>query len=132
MRMTARWLIGNSHADSTVVKANRIDATIVDKVSGTVALLEMSCSWIHRNREEMTDEKTAKYGPLRWELKQRFLKYKVTQCNIIINVLGGYSQDVSQQLKQSVREKSNVVALQMQKAVPTSTLNIARTFKILR
>ena len=72
----------------------------------------MSLPWI-QNREENTDEKMAKYGPLRWELKQRFPKYKVTQYNIIINDLGGYSKDVSQALQQMVGEKSNVVALQM-------------------
>ena len=33
-------------------------------------------------------EKTSKYGPLRWELKQRHPNYKVTQHNIIIVVLG--------------------------------------------
>ena len=117
-----------SRHNKTVVKANRIDATIVDKESETVAVLEMSCPWIQQNREEKTDEKTAKYEPLRWELKQRFPKYKVTQYNIIIDVLGGYSKDVIQALKQLVGEKSNAVALQMKKAVLTSTLKIARTF----
>ena len=65
------------YADSTVVKANRIDATIVDKEIETVAVLEMSCPWIQQNREENTDKKTAKYAPLLWELKQRFPKYKL-------------------------------------------------------
>ena len=76
------------YADSTVVKANRIDATTVDKESETVAVLEMSCPWIQQNREGKTDETTAKYGPLRWELKQRFPKYKMTHYNVIIEVLG--------------------------------------------
>ena len=129
-RAIAYWDIP-FYADSTVVKANRTDATIVDKESETVAVLEMSCPWI-QNREEKTDDKTAKYGPLLWELKQRFPKYKVTQYNIIIDVLGGYSKDISQALKQLVGEKRNVAAQQKQKAVMTSTFNTARTFKIPR
>ena len=39
-------------------------------------------------------EKTQKYGPLWWELKRQFQGYKVTQHNIIMDVLGEYSKDV--------------------------------------
>ena len=37
-------------------------------------------------------EKTRKYGPLRYELKQQFKGYKVEQFNIIMGVLGGYQE----------------------------------------
>ena len=33
--------------------------------------LKMSCPWVS-NRDKMTSEKTMKYAPLRWELKQRY------------------------------------------------------------
>ena len=33
-------------------------------------------------------EKTFKYGPMMWELKQRYNGYRVEQYNVIIDVLG--------------------------------------------
>ena len=47
------------YADNTHVKANRIDATIVDKENKKVSVIEMSCPWIE-NREEKDAEKTTK------------------------------------------------------------------------
>ena len=77
-------------------------------------------------------EKTSKYGPLRWELQQTHpADYKVTQHNIIIDVLGGYSQDMTKTLKQLVGNRYRSVAAQMQKSVVTSSLHIARSFKVL-
>ena len=115
-------------ADTTHVKANRIDARIIDKERKEVKQLEMRCPWLE-NREEKAIEKTSKYGPLRWELQHP--DYKITQYNIIIDVLGGYSQDLSKTLKQLVRNKYRSVAAQMQKSVVTSSLHIARSFKVL-
>ena len=43
-----------------------------------VITLEMSCPWV-TNREKKKEEKTTKYGPLRWELKQNYQRYKVKQ-----------------------------------------------------
>ena len=52
------------YADNTHVKANMIDATIVDKENKKVSVIEMSCSWVE-NMEEKDAEKTTKYGSLR-------------------------------------------------------------------
>ena len=117
-------------ADTTHVKANRIDARIIDKERKEVKLLEMSCPWVE-NREEKVVEKTSKYGPLRWELQQRYPDYKLTQHNIIIDVLGGYSQDLTETLKQLVGNRYRSVVAQMQKSVVTSSLHITRSFKVL-
>ena len=51
------------YADHTEVRANRVDARIVDKDRKTVTLLEMSCPWIE-NRKQKDEEKTHKYAPL--------------------------------------------------------------------
>ena len=117
-------------ADSTHVKANRCDARINDKERKEVKLIELSCPWVE-NREEKAMEKTSKYGPLRSELQQRHPDYKVTQHNIIIDVLGGYFQDPTKTLKQLVGNRYRLVAAQMQKSVVTSSLHIARSFKVL-
>ena len=129
-RAIAYWDIP-LYADNTHVKANRIDATIVDKENKKVSVIEMSCPWIE-NREDKDAEKTTKYGPLRWELEQRYPEYRVTQFNIIVDVLGGYSRDVRKALKELVGDKSDTIALQIQKSVITSSLNIARRFKLLK
>ena len=51
----------------------------------------MSCPWIE-SRAKKDEEKTLKYGPMMWELKQRYNGYRVEQYNVIIDVLGGYSK----------------------------------------
>ena len=129
-RAIAYWDI-SLYADNTHVKANRIDATIVDKENKRVSVIEMSCPWVE-NREEKDAEKTTKYGPLHWELEQRYPEYRVRQFNIIVDVLGGYSRDVRKALKELVGDKSDTIALQIQKLVITSSLNIARRFKLFK
>ena len=52
------------------------------------------------NCEVRDMEKTQKYGPLMWELRERNPSHQVNQCNIIIDVLGGYSADASHALKE--------------------------------
>ena len=58
------------YAENAEVKANRIDARVVDKKRKGVAMIEMSCPWMD-NRSTKEAEKTTKYGRLRWELKQQ-------------------------------------------------------------
>jgi len=64
-------------AEHQEMRSNWEDARIVNHKSRQVTALEMSCPWSN-NRENNSEEKTFKYGPLRWELKQQF---PVTRCN---------------------------------------------------
>ena len=111
------------------VTANRVDARIIDHQTKRVITLEMSCPWI-TNRTKKTAEKTLKYGPLRWELKQQYQGYEVRQYNIIMDVLGGWSRDLDVTMKELVGSRSKRVLQNMQKAVLSGSLNIARTFKV--
>ena len=43
-----------------------------------------------------------KYAPLRWELKQKYPGYEISQYNIIVDVLGGWSTDVEVAVKELV------------------------------
>ncbi|CAH3154739.1 unnamed protein product, partial [Porites lobata] len=90
-------------ADTTQLKANRIDATVIDKTSKQVTVIEMSCPWLE-NRESKDFEKTTKYNKLRLELTNRYPKYKINQyINIITDVLGGCSKaEVEQNAKELV------------------------------
>ena len=70
------------------VRQNRVDARFIDHEKKRVLAVEMSCPWTE-NREKKQEQKTIKYAPLRWELKQQFPGYDFRQYNIIIDVLGG-------------------------------------------
>ena len=102
------------YAESVMVKANRIDARIVEKERKRVAVIEMSCPWMD-NRVIKDAEKTAKYGPLRWELKQQYPGYEVKQFNVIIDVLGGWSVDVEETMKGLFGQRLRSVLRRMQK-----------------
>ena len=91
----------------------------MDKENKRVSVIKMSCPWVE-NRDEKDAKKTTKYGPLRWELEQRYPEYRVRQFNIIVDVLGGYSRDVRKALKELVGDKSDTIALQIQKSVITT------------
>ena len=43
-----------------------------------------------------------KYAPLRWELKQKYPEYEISQYNIIVDILGGWSTDVEVAVKELV------------------------------
>ena len=91
------------------LRANRLDARIVNNRDKQVIALEMSCPWVN-NR----DKKPMKYAPLRWELKQRYPGYESNECNIILDVLGGWSKDLDVTLLKLVGSKAKVVLKKMQ------------------
>ena len=73
------------YAENVMVRANRIDMRVADKERKQIVVIEMSCPWME-NRAIEDAEKTAKYSPLRWELKQQYPGYEVKQSNISIDV----------------------------------------------
>ena len=111
------------------LRANRIDAWIINHQEKKVIAIEMSCPWVS-NRQKKTSEKTMKYTPLRWELKQKYTGYEISQYNIIVDVLGGWSADVEVAVKELVGRRHRDVLKKMQRACLPVTLNIARTFKV--
>ena len=125
---TAFWNVP-LFADTTQVKANRIDATVIDKTSKQVRVIEMSCPWLE-NRESKVFEKTTKYSQLRLELTNRYPEYKVNQYNIIMDVLGGCSKEAEQNIKELVGDKCESIMRQMQKTTLSSSLHIAIMFKL--
>ena len=118
------------YADHQEVRANRVNARFVNHESKKVMTIEMSCLWIS-NREKKSEEKTMKYGPLRWELKEQYKGYEVHQYNIIMDVLGGWSRETEISVRPLVGWKTTQVLERLQKAVLSATLNIARTFKVV-
>ena len=60
----------SAYAEQQEVRMNKVDAYIINHKTKQVITLEMSCALI-ANREKKSEEKTLKYGPLRWEWKQQ-------------------------------------------------------------
>ena len=52
------------------------------------------------------------------------------QYNIIMDVLGGCSKEVEKNIKELVGDKCELIMHQMQKAILSSSLRIARMFKL--
>lgn len=96
----------------------------MDRKKKVVSMLEMSCPWME-NRESKMQEKTQKY-----ELKTQFKGFKIHQHNIILDVLGGYSKELKDTVRQLVGARSKDVLLKMQKSVLSNSLHIARFFNI--
>ena len=104
---------------------------VIDNKKKKVVLLEMSCPWVS-NRAIKCAENTSTYAPLRYELRRRYPGYKTEEHNIIIDELGESSRSAKERLGQLVGSgRCNSVFKNMQKAVVSSSLNIARTFKVL-
>ena len=110
-------------------KHNRVDARFIDHEKKVLAA-EMSCPWTE-NREKKQEEKTIKYGPLHWELKQQFPGYDIRHYNIIIDVLGGWSTEVDEAVRELFGARGGEILLRMQRAIIPHTLNIARTLKVM-
>ena len=117
-------------ADTTQVKANRIDATVIDKTSKQVRVIEMSCLWLENRESKDFEKTTTKYSQLRLELTNRYPEYKVNQYNIIMDFLGGCLKEVEKNIKELVGDKCESIMRQMQKAILSSSLHIARMFKL--
>ena len=79
---------------------------------------------------EKQEEKTLKYGPLRWGLKRQYQSFQVTQHNIIIDVLCGYSKSASSTVKELVGSRNEEALKRIQKSIISNGLNIARSFKV--
>ena len=64
------------NADHACVKANGVDPRFLDQKGKKVWAVEMSCPWVEDSGKK-NEEKTAKYGTLRCELRKRYPGYNV-------------------------------------------------------
>ena len=68
---------------------------------------------------------TARYH----QRKQQYLGYEAKQLNMIIDVLGGWTVQLEETLKDLVGQRSRSVLRRMQKVILSDSLNIARALK---
>ena len=57
--------------------------------------------------------------------------YEISQYNIIVDILGGWSTDMEVDVKEVVGRRQRDVLKKMQRACLSIILNIARTFKVV-
>ena len=74
----------------------------------------MSCPWMD-NWAQKGEEKSRKYGPLRWKLKQPYPGYLVKQHSIRIDVLGVWSREVDLSMRELFRDRGGEILRRMQK-----------------
>ena len=110
----------------------RPDAKIIDIDEKKIFVLEMSVPWIE-NRRSKLEEKVEKYVNIVQSLKITNPMYKVKQLTFIIDGLGGYSKDLSENLKELKFDKDEIRNIQggMQKIVLSEASVIIDRFKML-
>ncbi|PFX24876.1 hypothetical protein AWC38_SpisGene10518 [Stylophora pistillata] len=69
------------------------------------------------NRGKKDEEKTLKYGPLRWEMKAQYKGYNINQYNVIMDVLGGWSVDMERSLRRLLGSRCKEILRLMQRSV---------------
>ena len=94
-------------------------------------LIEMTVPWTS-NREEKLEFKEGKYVNILEGLKFENPSYDVEQITLVMDVYGGYGQDLIDNIRKVVKEKGMLTSIitNMQKSVISSAANLSRTFKI--
>lgn len=107
------------------------DGKIVLKQEKVVFIVEMTVPWID-TRDERYAYKIAKYHPVRQNTRLLYPDYEVIPLTLVIDVLGGYSSSLPQNIGKLCNDKHivNKVIKSMQKVVLSEAVHISRRFKL--
>ena len=96
-----------------------------------IYLVEMTVPWTE-NREAKYDYKCEKYIQVQQNLKIEFPEYEVSQITLVMDVFGGFSDNLEENIGKVIKEKLLVKAIikDMQKTIISNMANLSRTFKI--
>ena len=96
-----------------------------------IYLVEMTVPWTE-NRPEKYSYKSEKYRNILQSLQFEYPNHKVDQITIVMDVFGGYGQDLVDNIGKVFKKKEDIrsVIRNMQKSVVSSSANLSRTFKI--
>jgi len=96
-----------------------------------IYLLEMTVPWTE-NRVEKFSFKAKKYQQILHTLKLEYPNHSVDQITIVMDVFGGYDQNLVESIKKIFTDKDEIRSIikNMQKSVIASSANLSRTFKI--
>ena len=102
-----------------------------DGTEKSIFLLEMTVPWT-QNRKEKYSYKADKYKNILINLKFENQDYSVDQITIVMDVFGGFGNDLVENISKIFKRKEDVskIIKNMQKSVIASAANLSRTFKI--
>ena len=91
----------------------------------------MTVPWIS-NRDVKYELKSNKYKIIQTNLKLQHRDYKIDQITLVIDVFGGYSQHLSDNIGKIIKDKNVKIFFinDMQKSVLSSAASIAKGFKL--
>ena len=91
----------------------------------------MTVPWT-TNRDEKYAHKIEKYENIIHALKLEYPNYSVDQITIVMDVFGGYSRNLVDNIKKffSAREDIRSIIKNMRRSIISNAVNISRTFKI--
>ena len=59
-----------------------------------------------------------KYATMRWEIRHQFPDYRITQYNMMVDVLGGYLRETTENMRELLgKQRRDQVLLSMQKSI---------------
>ena len=122
---------GNREEDDT--KLFRPDAKLRLEQEQQIFILEMTVPWINEGGvRSKYQEKNYKYWNVLNKLRLDYPNYEVNQLTFIIDVLGGHSKHLSENVSKIVKDKARVksIVYNMQKSVLSSAAHTTRKFKL--
>ena len=110
----------------------RPDGKIIDTASKKILVLEMSVPWIE-NRKIKIEEKVKKYINIVQSLKVENPGYSVRQLTFIMDCMGGFSIDLTENLALLGFTKKEIDSILpgMQRIVITEANSMINRFKVL-
>ena len=112
-------------------KMLRPDGKLIFKQEKKIVLLEMSVPWIE-NRESKIKEKDDKYRDIITKIKVENPGHSVVQATFIIDVLGGYSAHLKENIAKVGYKSDDIerIMMKMQKIVLSEASYIVNKFKM--
>ena len=109
----------------------RPDGKILIKAEKKIFTVEITISWIDI-REKRYDEKVEKYETIRRNLKRDEPDYAVDQITLVMDSLGGYSQNLRDNIGKVFNDVKTIdrITRKMQKSVLNNSVHISRCFKL--
>ena len=117
--------------DEKEVTVPRPDGRIIMVAEKKIFLIEMTVPWIE-NREMKFEFKENKYKIIQTNLKLEYPEFEVDQITLVLDVLGGYSKHLEDNIAKifkSATEVRNIIR-DMQKSVISSAAHLTRVFKL--
>ena len=96
-----------------------------------IYIIEMTVPWTS-NRDEKYAFKIEKYENIIRALKLQHPNYNVDQITIVMDVFGGYSMNLIENIKKVISDEADIrsVIKNMRRSIISSAVNLSRTFKI--